>query len=93
MTTTHVLETAEVDIACDVHGPLPTADGRPPLLRSFLGIDQAWELLDAAAMRERRITVYRSTTPGAKRGPPAEGDRRDSNPRPPGPQLRALPAI
>jgi pimeloyl-ACP methyl ester carboxylesterase len=31
MTTTHVLETAEVDIAYDVYGPLPTADGRPPL--------------------------------------------------------------
>src|SRR5205807_4656442 len=30
-TTTHVLETAEADIAYDVHGPLPTASGRPPL--------------------------------------------------------------
>src|SRR2546423_13221843 len=31
MTTTHLLETVEVDIAYDVHGPLPTVDGRPPL--------------------------------------------------------------
>ena len=31
MTTTHTLETAEVDLAYDVDGPLPTADGRPPL--------------------------------------------------------------
>src|SRR3954449_1143468 len=31
MTTTHILETAEAGIAYDVHGPLPTADGRPPL--------------------------------------------------------------
>jgi pimeloyl-ACP methyl ester carboxylesterase len=31
MTMTHMLETAEVDIAYDVRGPLPTADGRPPL--------------------------------------------------------------
>src|SRR3954449_5219814 len=31
MTTTHPLETAEAAIAYDVHGPLPTADGRPPL--------------------------------------------------------------
>src|SRR3954463_9472275 len=31
MTTTHTLETADADIAYDVHGPLPTADGRPPL--------------------------------------------------------------
>jgi pimeloyl-ACP methyl ester carboxylesterase len=31
MTTMHMLETAGADIAYDVHGPLPTADGRPPL--------------------------------------------------------------
>jgi pimeloyl-ACP methyl ester carboxylesterase len=31
MTTTHTLETAEADIAYDIRGPLPTADGRPPL--------------------------------------------------------------
>src|ERR671919_556032 len=31
MTTTHTLQTAEADIAYDVHGPLPTADGRPLL--------------------------------------------------------------
>jgi pimeloyl-ACP methyl ester carboxylesterase len=31
MTTTHTLETAGADIVYDVHGPLPTADGRPPL--------------------------------------------------------------
>ena len=29
--TTHTLETAEADIVYDVQGPLPTADGRPPL--------------------------------------------------------------
>jgi pimeloyl-ACP methyl ester carboxylesterase len=31
MTTTHTLETAGAEIAYDLHGPLPTADGRPPL--------------------------------------------------------------
>jgi pimeloyl-ACP methyl ester carboxylesterase len=31
MTTTHLLETTAADIAYDVQGPLPTADGRPPL--------------------------------------------------------------
>lgn len=31
MTTTHVLQTPEADIAYDVRGPLPTPDGRPPL--------------------------------------------------------------
>jgi pimeloyl-ACP methyl ester carboxylesterase len=30
--TTHTLSTPDVDLAYDVHGPLPTADGRPPLL-------------------------------------------------------------
>jgi len=32
MTTTHTLELADADIVYDVRGPLPTADGRPPLL-------------------------------------------------------------
>jgi pimeloyl-ACP methyl ester carboxylesterase len=33
MTTiqTHILETDEADVTYDVHGPLPTTDGRPPL--------------------------------------------------------------
>jgi pimeloyl-ACP methyl ester carboxylesterase len=30
--TTHTLETGDAEIAYDVQGPLPTADGRPPLL-------------------------------------------------------------
>ncbi|MPZ15193.1 MAG: alpha/beta fold hydrolase [Chloroflexi bacterium] len=29
--TTHLLATAGSDIAYDIHGPLPTTDGRPPL--------------------------------------------------------------
>jgi pimeloyl-ACP methyl ester carboxylesterase len=29
--TTHTLKTPEAEIVYDVHGPLPTADGRPPL--------------------------------------------------------------
>jgi len=29
--TTHKLETTDVDIVYDVHGPLPTAGGSPPL--------------------------------------------------------------
>jgi hypothetical protein len=31
MTTTHMIEEAGADLAYDVRGPLPTADGRPPL--------------------------------------------------------------
>src|SRR3979490_2409840 len=30
--TTHKLETAGADIVYDIHGPLPTAHGPPPLL-------------------------------------------------------------
>ena len=30
-TTTHTLHTADAEIVYDVHGPLPTEDGRPPL--------------------------------------------------------------
>ena len=30
--TTQMLETPEVDLVYDIHGPLPTADGRPPLV-------------------------------------------------------------
>lgn len=30
--TTHTLVLPDVDLAYDVHGPLPTADGRPPLV-------------------------------------------------------------
>jgi len=31
LTTTNILRTGEVNIAYDVRGPLPTADGRAPL--------------------------------------------------------------
>ena len=30
--TQHTLELPEVDLVYDVYGPLPTADGRPPLV-------------------------------------------------------------
>ncbi|MGZ4304170.1 MAG: alpha/beta fold hydrolase [Solirubrobacteraceae bacterium] len=32
MTTTRTLQAAEAEIAYDVHGPLPTTNGRPPLM-------------------------------------------------------------
>src|SRR6478735_11833013 len=31
MKKTHTLKTADADLVYDVHGPLPTTDGRPPL--------------------------------------------------------------
>ena len=53
MTTTHMLEHAEAEIAYDVHGPLPTADGRPPRVGGALialGIDQGWDTVTAPAL-------------------------------------------
>ena len=39
MTTTHVPETSEVNIADDVHRPLPAADERPPLFMIAKSMD------------------------------------------------------
>src|SRR3954469_23029229 len=58
MTTTHILETAGADIAYDVHGPLPTADGRPPLLM----IGQPMDASGFGALRshfpDRTVVTY-----------------------------------
>jgi pimeloyl-ACP methyl ester carboxylesterase len=58
MTTMHVLETAEVDIAYDVRGPLPTADGRPPLL--MIGQPMAASGFGALASQfpDRTVVTY-----------------------------------
>lgn len=56
--TTHRLETPEVDIAYDVHGPLPTADGRPPLVM----IGQPMDASGFGALRshfpDRTVVTY-----------------------------------
>src|SRR6516162_5135076 len=58
MTTTHTLETAEADIAYDVHGPLPTADGRPPLF--MIGQPMTASGFDALAPHfpDRTVVTY-----------------------------------
>jgi pimeloyl-ACP methyl ester carboxylesterase len=58
MTTTHVLETAGADIAYDVRGPLPTADGRPPLL--MIGQPMAASGFDTLASHfpDRTVITY-----------------------------------
>jgi pimeloyl-ACP methyl ester carboxylesterase len=58
MTTTHILETAEADIAYDVHGPLPTADGRPPLF--MIGQPMAASGFDTLAsyFPDRTVVTY-----------------------------------
>jgi pimeloyl-ACP methyl ester carboxylesterase len=58
MTTTHVLETAEVDIAYDVRGPLPTADGRPPLFMIGQPMDATGFATLASHFPDRTVVTY-----------------------------------
>src|ERR671915_530490 len=58
MTTTHVLETAEADIAYDVHGPLPTADGRPPLFMIGQPMDAGGFATLASHFPDRTVVTY-----------------------------------
>jgi pimeloyl-ACP methyl ester carboxylesterase len=58
MTTTHILETAEVDIAYDVDGPLPTADGRPPLFMIGQPMDASGFATLASHFPDRTVVTY-----------------------------------
>src|SRR5215813_5975251 len=58
MTTTHMLETAEVDIAYDLHGPLPTADGRPPLFMIGQPMEAGGFATLAALLPDRTVITY-----------------------------------
>jgi pimeloyl-ACP methyl ester carboxylesterase len=58
MTTTHVLETAEVDIVYDVRGPLPTADGRPPLFMIGQPMDASGFRTLASQFPDRTVVTY-----------------------------------
>ena len=58
MTTTHTLETAEVDIAYDVHGPLPTADGRPPLMMIGQPMEAGGFATLASHFPDRTVVTY-----------------------------------
>jgi pimeloyl-ACP methyl ester carboxylesterase len=58
MTTTHILETAEADIAYDVHGPLPTAEGRPPLFMIGQPMDASGFATLASLFPDRTVVTY-----------------------------------
>src|SRR5919108_279662 len=58
MTTMHVLDAAEVDIAYDVHGPLPTADGRPPLVMIGQPMDASGFGTLASHFPDRTVVTY-----------------------------------
>jgi len=55
---THTLETAEADIVYDVQGPLPTADGRPPLLMIGQPMDARGFRTLASYFGDRTVVTY-----------------------------------
>ena len=58
MTTTHMLETVEAGIAYDVHGPLPTADGRSPLFMIAQPMDASGFAVLASLFPDRTVITY-----------------------------------
>src|ERR671917_1330264 len=58
MTTMHVLEAADANIAYDVHGPLPTADGRPPLLMIAQPMEASGFATLASHFPDRPVVPY-----------------------------------
>jgi pimeloyl-ACP methyl ester carboxylesterase len=53
-----VLETAEADIVYDLHGPLPTADGRPPLFMIGQPMDASGFGALASHFPDRTVVTY-----------------------------------
>jgi pimeloyl-ACP methyl ester carboxylesterase len=58
MTTMHMLQTADAGIAYDVHGPLPTADGRPPLVMIAQPMDASGFGTLASHFPDRTVVTY-----------------------------------
>src|ERR1044072_8154754 len=56
--TTQMLTTPEVDLVYDVHGPLPTADGRPPLIMIGQPMDASGFRTLASLFPERTVITY-----------------------------------
>src|SRR3981081_4896583 len=56
--TTHKLETTEADIVYDVRGPLPTADGRPPLFMIGQPMDASGFSTLASHFPDRTVITY-----------------------------------
>ncbi|MFJ9034037.1 alpha/beta fold hydrolase [Streptomyces sp. NPDC102274] len=56
--TTQILETPEVDLAYDVHGPLPTSDGRPPLVMIGQPMDASGFVALTSYFPERTVITY-----------------------------------
>ncbi len=58
MTTMHTLRATEADIAYDVHGPLPTAAGRPPLFMIGQPMTATGFATLASQFPERTVVTY-----------------------------------
>ncbi|WP_433602550.1 alpha/beta fold hydrolase [Nocardia sp. CA-135953] len=56
--TTHTLETAGADIVYDVHGPLPTDEGRPPLVMIGQPMDAGGFSTLASYFPDRTVVTY-----------------------------------
>lgn len=56
--TTHTLATPEVDLVYDVEGPLPTADGRPPLVMIGQPMDASGFRTLATHFPDRTVVTY-----------------------------------
>src|SRR5260370_32320706 len=54
----HTLVTTEADIVYDVHGPLPTADGRPPLFMIAQPMDASGFKTLASHFPDRTVITY-----------------------------------
>jgi hypothetical protein len=57
-TQTHTLETPDVDLVYDVHGPSPTAGGRPPLLMAGHPMDASGFDTLASYFSDRTVVTY-----------------------------------
>ncbi|XRQ08960.1 alpha/beta fold hydrolase [Actinomadura welshii] len=55
---THTLRNPEVDLVYDVHGPLPTADGRPPLFMIGQPMEASGFATLASHFPERTVITY-----------------------------------
>jgi pimeloyl-ACP methyl ester carboxylesterase len=86
-TTTHTLSTAEADIAYDVHGPVPTADGRPLLF--MVGQPMTADGFDALASYFPNRTVITYDPRGLGRSVRKDG-RVDNDPTIQASDLHAL---
>lgn len=56
--TQHTLDLLDVDLVYDVHGPLPTADGRPPLLMIGQPMDASGFRAQVPLFADRTVVTY-----------------------------------